>query len=242
MKTRLATALSVVGVLGAGSAAALVNTQILDSGPTEATASAAALKAGPVDLSIPESTEGSEAAPTTTSSSGLATTTTAAAPLAPSGRAQVEGGGAVSPAAAPASTSYLTTYNVGEAGSVTVDVIDGRLLLVKSEPMSGWTVTDTDEDASENSVSVEFTSSTVRVEFDASFVDGQIVPEVSSTSISSGSAQSGNNQPATAPTTTTAYHDDDDSYEELEDDDSYEEPEDHSTEDAEHDESERDDD
>ena len=43
MKTRIATVLSVIGVLGAGSAAALVNTQILDSGPTDSGASAAVL-------------------------------------------------------------------------------------------------------------------------------------------------------------------------------------------------------
>ncbi len=40
MKTKMATALSLIGVLGAGSAAALVNTEILDSGSAAATSSA----------------------------------------------------------------------------------------------------------------------------------------------------------------------------------------------------------
>ena len=57
MKTKIATALSIAGVLTAGSAAALVNTQILDSGPSTSGASAAVLPpASSVELDVPDIT------------------------------------------------------------------------------------------------------------------------------------------------------------------------------------------
>ena len=57
MKTKIATVLSIVGVLGAGSAAALVNTQILDGSASESSASAAVLPpAATVDLTVPSTT------------------------------------------------------------------------------------------------------------------------------------------------------------------------------------------
>jgi hypothetical protein len=203
MKTKIATALSVIGVLGAGSAAALVNTQILDSGPAESGASAAVLPpATPVDITVPEvdlqtllPTEPVELQPSDPTTPPT-TAEPAPATVAPSG--------------------FLTAFNVGEAGVVTVDVVDGRLVLVSAEPKAGWEVTSASEDDEQNHVDVEFVSDTVRVEFEASFTDGAIVPHVESKSIavtaasgaSAGTGGATATPPPAAPTTTVGHDDD----------------------------------
>jgi len=252
----LATSLSLVGVLGAGSAAALVNTQILDSGPTESGASSAVLPTpSSIDLEIP-AIETSSTVPGSTDD--------------------------VSPAAMPQATGYLTAYNVGDAGVVTVDVIDGRLVLVSAEPKTGWVVTKSEDDSNddsdgvENHVEVEFTSETVKVEFEADFIDGAIVPRVESKSIGGtyesyapGAVATSTSEPApsaaapvttapaapapaevdntvpsstapaaTAPSTTVDDYDDDD----YDDDDEYDDDDDDEYDDDEYDDDEYDDD
>ena len=212
MKTRIATALSVVGVLGAGSAAALVNTQILDSGPAESSASAAALApASSVDITIPDTTP-DETTSTTEPETTEVDTTMAAPPAA----ADFTSASTQRNPAPPAS-GFLTTYNVGDAGVVTLDVVDGRLVLVNAAPKSGWSVSS--EESNDDEVDVEFLSTTVRVEFSATFVDGQIVPKVTSKSVSRRSNDSAAPAAAPAPAPDT----DDDQYEsEDHDEDQYE--------------------
>lgn len=170
MKTKIATALSLIGVLSAGSAAALVNTQILDSGPTKSGQSAA------VPEQVASTTIPVGAAPSSTATSTLPTTT------APTMIVVTK----PSTVASPAPTGFLTTYNVGDAGSVTLDVIDGMLTIVSSAPNAGWQVSKSEQNDDENRVAVDFQSATVRVEFEATFVDGQIVPEVSSSPVVDG--------------------------------------------------------
>ena len=208
MKAKLATAISVIGVLGAGSAAAMVNTQILDSNPTESGASKAVLPPAPtesgaskavlppaptVEVSVPSVTDPIEVGNLqvvevvrdSTTTTVPATTTTPAT---------------TAPATQP--SDLLTSFNVGEAGVVTVDVIDGQLVLVSAEPKSGWAVTKAEDDSNDdsdeqhNEVDVEFVSATVRVEFGAEYIDGRIVPHVESKSIG---GQSSNSTSAAAP-------------------------------------------
>ena len=160
MKTKIATALSLIGVLSAGSAAALVNTQILDSGPTKSGQSAA------VPEQVASTTIPVGAAPSSTATSTLPTTT------APTMIVVTK----PSTVASPAPTGFLTTYNVGDAGSVTLDVIDGMLTIVSSAPNAGWQVSKSEQNDDESRVAVDFQSATVRVEFEATFVDGTIPP------------------------------------------------------------------
>ena len=212
MKTKIATALSLVGVLGAGSAAALVNTQILDNGPTESGASAAVLpEPSSIDLDVPEMTV--DTLPFSTVVAAADPTTTVPETTVPT---------VTLPSAAPAAlaSGLLTAFNVGDAGVVTVDVIDGQLVLVSAEPKAGWTLSKAEDDSNddsdelENEVEVEFASASVLVEFEAHLVDGQIVPKVESKAIGG---------TATANTVPNTYQDDDrdDEYEddEYEDDD-----------------------
>jgi hypothetical protein len=219
MKTRLATALSVAGILSAGSAAALDNTQILDGGPVESSASGAILPTTPpaptVDLTIPES-ELATTVPGMTVPDTTTATTAATQPdtqLTQSVEGQAPG---TTQAAPPTTPSMLTAFNVGDAGVVTVDVKDGRLVLADAQPKAGWSVTEAVENPDANTVAVQFSSSTVGVQFEAAFVDGQIVPSVSSKSIggTTGSAPAG----TAAASAGQPYLDDDDHDEEYDDD------------------------
>lgn len=228
MKTKLAVALSMVGVLGAGSAAAVVNTQILDGGPAASGTSAAILPPpSTVDVTVPS-------VDVTMPATTLPGPTTGTEPPPPAIPIAVE-----SPT--PASSGFLTAFNVGDAGIVTVDVLDGRIVLVSSEPLPGWRVTDVEPSGGDD-VEVSFSSGTVRVEFTAELVDGQIVPRVESERIGGSTA-------AAAPTPTTPAvpappppvedDDEDDDEHEVEDD----EDDDEERDDDEHeDDEERDDD
>ena len=196
MKTRVATILSIVGVLAAGSAAALVNTQILDGAGSESAASAAVLPPpATVDLTVPSTAVGpdqdrfdedrfdDDRASTTTSTSVAATTTTTS----------------------PASTDrdQLTAFSVGDSGVVTVDVVNSELILVNTEARAGWTVTKAEEHRPDR-VEVTFRSSTVRVDFEATFDGTSISPSVSSAAIPTAGPA-----PATPTPTDTVRHDDD---------------------------------
>ncbi len=221
MKTKIATALSLIGVLSAGSAAALVNTQILDSGPTKSGQSAA-VPEQITSTTIPVST-----APTSTATSTLPTTTAPTMIVVTT----------PSTVASPAPTGFLTTYNVGDAGSVTLDVIDGKLTLVSSAPNAGWQVSKSEQQDDENKVEVDFQSATVRVEFEATFVDGQIVPEVSSSPVVDGSVPRTTLAGGTAPSNTIDDDDDDDddAFDDDEADDGDDDGDDHGDDDGEQD-------
>ena len=217
MKKTIATTLSIIGVLGAGSVAALVNTQVLSSGPSEATASAALLPAADeIDLTVPtlatlpvittriDLQAGARATDATSSTS----TTLAEAPLVESTSTTT----VAPPPPAPVAPSRLTAFNVGDSGIVTVDVVNGKLIIVNTQPSAGWTVTGSEE-RTDNSIRVTFASATIRVKFTAVFADDQIVPSVESESIP-------------APTTTAATppssgYNDDDYDDEYESDDSH---------------------
>ena len=222
MKAKIATALSLIGVLTAGSAAALVNTQILDGGPTESGASKAVLPpASSIALTVPTASDDTAIevdlrVPDLTST----TTSTTTAPTI---------------LAASPTSEMLTSFDVGTSGVVTVDVVDGRLVLVSAEPKAGWTVSKAEDDSNddsdefENEVEVEFRSATIEVDFEAELVDGRIVPSVDSSFIggSGGSA-------ATSTTLFDEHDDDDDEFDDRDDDhdeDEYDEPDDDHSED-----------
>ena len=191
MKTKLAAALSMVGVLGAGSAAALVNTQILDSGPAASGASAAILPPPSiVDVTVPSIDD----TPTTTTPP-RPTTTLAHTPSTTEPPVVV-----IEPTTTVAAASgFLTAFNVGDAGVVTVDVLDGRLVLVSAEPRPDWLVTEIEPAVGDDDLEVHFASGTVRVEFSAEFVDGKIVPTVESKRIGGSTTPAAPADPAPAP-------------------------------------------
>jgi hypothetical protein len=167
MKARIATALSLAGVLVAGSAAALVNSQILD-GTSPSAPSEVLLEATP-------STVG------TTPLTGAPTTTT--------GDVDVSG----EPAAG---TPSQTTFQVGDAGTVVVDVVGGEPVVVSTTPNAGWVVTEV-EHRSDDEIEVTFSSAGVEVELEVHVVNGALVPRVESRTIAPGTTVGSTGGPTT---------------------------------------------
>lgn len=236
MKSSFITALSLVGVIGAGSAAALVNTSIFDSAPDAAQA-AFVPEASIVELTLPTV---ANAAPTGESSlQQLADEPAEPASVAgnknipdqaTSGQeVSVTDGTSSTPASIPVSSlsakatpttttpptsttvaptpeqpSLRTRYDLGGAGSVTVDVVNGRMTLIDATAAAGWMVTKTEVDAVANQVEVTLSDGSMIVDFEVGYVAGALVPEIRTEAVSSG------------------YHDDDeDGHEEDEDEDDH---------------------
>lgn len=150
MRAAVATALSLAGVLVAGSAAALVNTQVLNG-------------------SNDSSTVGS-----------LAATTVAAPPTSSI---------VVAPPSSVAGSSQ-STYQVGEAGLVTLDTSTGALALVSVAPNPGWSVTSTGPGPL-SGAEVHLSDGAVDVRFVAVLADGSVVVDVSATEIGAPSSSVG---------------------------------------------------
>jgi len=254
MKTTLVTTLSLVGVLGAGTAAALVNTSIFDSTPQN---DAAAFVPGAdlVQLTLPEPSatvidpaqnaagNATVVAAATANPSQIADTSNdmpaQSASTATEATSRIAGSATVNVAAttlptddtpnttlpvddtpdtttpdtpetttpAPQNPSLLTTYDLGGAGSVTVDVVNGRMTLIDATAAAGWVVTDAEVDAVANQVEVTLSDGSMIVDFEVGYVAGALVPEIRTEAVSSG------------------YHDDDHDEDDDEDDEDEDEDE-----------------
>jgi hypothetical protein len=150
MKTKIVTVLSLAGVLIAGSAAAMVNTQVLggSASPTPVLA---------------------ESAPQETTPASVATNppVVAVAPVAES----------APPAAAPASTQAV--YAIGDSGTVTLDTAGDRLSIIDVTPAAGWTVTESEINDGLNA-EIKFQSGSIEVEFHANLLFGVVTTSVES--------------------------------------------------------------
>ena len=154
MKTKIAMVISIAGVLVAGSAAALVNTQVL-GGSTSA--------ASP--LVIDNGSPAQQTTPTVTVAT-TATTPVAVAPATP-----------VRPAAAPAPTQAV--YAIGDAGTVTLDTAGDMLTIIAVTPTAPWVVTKSETQDSTD-VEVRFQNGTTEIEFHANLLFGVVTTAVDS--------------------------------------------------------------
>ena len=182
MKPKIAMVISIAGVLVAGSAAALVNTQVL-GGSTSA--------ASP--LVIDNASPAQDVSPVTVVTT--ATTPVAVAPITPAASA-----------AAPVATQAV--YAIGEAGTVTLDTAGDMLTIVAVTPTDPWIVTKSETQDSTD-VEVRFQNGTTEIEFHANLLFGVVTTAVeshdssatsNSTSNSvddSGSSHSGGNDDST---------------------------------------------
>jgi len=161
MKARMAMAISIAGVLVAGSAAALVNTQVLsgnaDASPFEAQHSATSEPSTAVVVSAPVDT------------SSVTTVSPAAAPSA-----AVESTAQASAAA----TSTQATYAIGDS-TVVLDTAGDTLTIVSLTPAAGWTVTKA-ENADATNVEIKLQSGTNELEFHANLLFGVVTTSVES--------------------------------------------------------------
>ena len=144
-------AISIAGVLVAGSAAALVNTQVL-GGSTSA--------ASP--LVIDNGSPAQDISPVT-----AATTETKAVAVAPT------------PAAPAAPAATQAAYAIGEAGTVTLDTAGDMLRIVAVTPTDPWIVTKSETQGSTD-VEVRFQNGTTEVEFHANLLFGVVTTAVES--------------------------------------------------------------
>ena len=167
MRTSLASALSVAGVVAAGAAAFALNTAVLTTGATDTGTIA--------PTTLPTATE-----------TGFLT------PAGPTGgRASAAGSDTVVPpnspttdAITPQSTQVaatLTTYKVGAAGSVVIDSADGTLTVKNIVPATGWTSEPARTDP-DGGVRVHFVKGSSRLEFIARISSGKVVVEVNNES------------------------------------------------------------
>ena len=273
MKTTLVTTLSLVGVLGAGTAAALVNTSIFDSTPQN---DAAAFVPGAdlVQLTLPEPSatvidpaqnaagNATVVAAATANPSQIADTSNdmpaQSASTATEATSRIAGSATVNVTAttlptddtpnttlpvddtpdtttpdtpetttpAPQNPSLLTTYDLGGAGSVTVDVVNGRMTLIDATAAAGWVVTDAEVDAVANQVEVTLSDGSMIVDFEVGYVAGALVPDIRTEAVSSGHHDDD--------------HDEDDHDEDDEDDDDDHDEDDHDDDEDDHDEDDED--
>jgi hypothetical protein len=153
MKARITTVLSLTGVLVAGSAAALVNTQVLQSSTTKSTASA--------EVSIDNQPESVSTVSTTPSVS-----------VSVPNKLESIAGVAVTLASTPVSTQQQ--YAVGESGTVVLDTANGVLTIVGIYPNAGWGVLE-HKNSDPLSIEIKFQSATTLVEFEANVLMGVVV-------------------------------------------------------------------
>jgi hypothetical protein len=157
MKTTVATMLSLAGVLVAGSAAALVNTQVL-SGSSDP--SSFVVEAAPALPSVANTV------------AAAVVGTTVVAPASASASPPVT---AATVAASAAPTQAL--YQVGESGTVILDTAGDVLKIVNVAPADGWTVTKSELKDPLN-VEVRLRSAVGEVEFHANLLFGVVTPSV----------------------------------------------------------------
>jgi hypothetical protein len=209
MKTKIAAALSLAGVLVAGSAAALVNTQVLQNNSDEATTVPAL--AAPAGLLVTTTTAGVEtslpidATSTTVVGGAPSTSVDSTAPVstAPASTAPTAG-----------ATPTQAVYRIGDAGTVTLDTAGDRLTVVAATPSAGWQVGKV-EQRSPLDIEIYFRSATVELEFKANLLFGVVSTSVESRTV--GAPPAGG---TAAPGPSTSIHHDDDDDDEQHDDNS----------------------
>jgi hypothetical protein len=188
MKARITSVFSLAGVLVAGSAAALVNTQVLQNSSVNAFSA--------TDISVSSPAEALAAVPQTH--------TTETVPVV------------VTAAAVQEATTTQATYQVGLAGSITLDTAGDHLSVVIATPADGWQVTkaEAEDDFSAEAV---FQSNTTRVEFKAVLLYGVVGVSVEAHDLTQNSTA-----PSTSKTTATSHHGDDGSGHESDHEDEHE--------------------
>lgn len=163
MKTRIAMMISIAGVLVAGSAAALVNTQVL-GGST-----------APSGLAVDAAAQTEQSTPTTTVTTAGTVPTTSVVSAAP----VVNG---AQPAAATPSTQAV--YAIATAGSVTLDTAGDVLTIVNLTPAPGWTQTKAENQDTTN-VEIKLQNGSTEAEFHANLLFGVVTTSIQSNDTSS---------------------------------------------------------
>lgn len=117
------------------------------------------------------------------------------------------------------STSTTTTYQVGDAGTVTIDISSGKAVIASVSPNAGWTAEPARAGAA-GAAKVHFVSGSTRLEFVATIVDGAPSVSVVADDPAPGSSTPGiNSTKPTMPGASVGEDDDDDGDDDHHDDD-----------------------
>jgi hypothetical protein len=177
MKGRLAAALSLSGVLVAGSAAALVNSQVLSESPASAGS----------DTTSPDSSPDTSVAGSTPSTSVIV----------------VDPSASTVPASGAATQA---TYQIGDAGLVTLDTAGDVLTIISATPNAGWMVVEAESEDPLN-IEVKLQSATTLVEFHANLLFGVVSTSVEAKNLGDDSPD---NTTGNSTSNSVDDHDDDD--------------------------------
>ncbi|MBI4885400.1 MAG: hypothetical protein HY826_15245 [Actinobacteria bacterium] len=201
MKGRITTVLSLAGVLVAGSAAALVNTQVLQNNETAAADGA---------VTVGSTTDPEVAPPTAATVTG----SEAAIPKVSNG--------SFAPVVAGVVSATQAVYQIGDAGLVTLDTAGDVLTIVAATPSTGWTLIKA-ENYSPVDIEVKLQSGSTVVEFKANLTLGVVTTSVESKTLGATPT------PPTTPTTpgNGTVDDDDESEDHGSEDHDSDEDEDH---------------
>jgi hypothetical protein len=165
MKARITTVLSLTGVLVAGSAAALVNTQVLQGSAVPAGSG------NKVTIALDKFASAvDQDAPTVVGDTTLPPAPTPESP---------------DPALAAAAVTTQAIYQIDDAGLVTVDTAGDVLTLVSAVPNPDWSVVNAQSVDAYN-VEVQFQMGTTLVEFRANLLFGVVGTAVVTTSLDTG--------------------------------------------------------
>lgn len=223
MKTRAITVLSLVGVLTAGSAAAMVNTRVLSKDSPSADAQSvlsvtgvpAASDGSTVSLPIPDpATPDSPAVATTDSNSVRSLTAPTAVPVALASKPTLPSSGSSATTA-----RRLSAFQIGAAGLVRVESGNSSFRIAEVVPGDGWTVVSYTTGEVPGTAQVVLSSGSVEVTFIAEMVGGNIVTRVESRSLSSSGGGGGGGGGGGSSSGGGSSESDDESHEEDESDD-----------------------
>ena len=192
---RVAMLLSIGGVLAAGSAAALVNSQVLDDQSSGVPASATAVSTT-VAPTVSATTPATVVPSTTQAATTLATVTappvtaaTTQVTAASTSNSVASSAPSTTPAATTPPAGTQATYRLGTAGTALLDTSGGRLTIVSVTPVAGWTVDRAESDGA--SVEIRLESESGEVRFEASLVGGVVRVSLDTDDDSSGSGGGG---------------------------------------------------
>jgi hypothetical protein len=209
MKTKIAAALSLAGVLVAGSAAALVNTQVLQNNNDEATTVPALADTAGLLVTTTTAPAGTE---TSVPVGATLTTVVGDTPSTSVDNTVPVSSAPVSTAPTAGATPTQAVYRIGDAGTVTLDTTGDRLTVVATAPGAGWQVGKV-EQRSPLDIEIHFRSATVELEFKANLLFGVVSTSVESRNVG---APPADGTAAPGPST-SIHHDDDDDGEQHDD-------------------------
>ena len=175
MKTRMAMILSVSGVLAAGTAAALVNTEVLreDAG-SQVTAPAVTTSTTlpPAASTTPATAPATSAAtlPATVPIITAAPATQISAPGTPPSIPGTDPAGSSPPVTGSATQQQ---FRLGDAATAILDTANGQLTIVTVAPHPGWVVDRAEQD-DPTTVEIRLRSANGEVRFEASLVRGVV--------------------------------------------------------------------